>query len=586
MPKQQANSPMQLSSLLSPRALLVLLIVTLGFIYMGESDGEWMFDDEEQIIYVSSFESAHDSFNVDCFGLFRPTKNLLFYTWTTHWPDNYQLWRQSAVAIFLGLVPVAYLFFGLFFDRKPWLQLLCTALWASAPAVTAVVCWLSATNILVGMYGFFLYFIFYEKAQLRQQAGHIISAYGWLLLAMLMLASSCFSYEAAMTAPILLMLKDSVRNFDRLKDKRTWVFFFLSIFTLSLYFLLRRFHGGVTNFYIVPTIPTDSDLWVSLSSGWIYMIHAIRWIFPFGMQGVLIMFNPENHKVLVFCSIAVVLGLGILLLIMRNRNPTLFLSLGWYSIAFFPMANVVPLRNGPICDYYLLIPGLGLAIFVVWATELAAKTKIQKWAYGITTIWVLLFCVTTLLWVPQWTKRKALAEQTLSWQPDNFVIHGIIAKEAVEAGLEVEAMQFLESGMELAPWYSPLYYSKVMLLMNQEKFGEAEKLLKELVEIQSHQAQPFVFLAFLYDLHLGEWEKAEETLKLALEKPWNNRYSKTAAINLASIYIKTGRAQFASQIYASLLERYPTDAELLDKSNTLKSMLEKVEADQTPSDGL
>ena len=94
------------------------------------------------------------------------------------------------------------------------------------------------------VYGFFLYFLLYEKAQKTQLSGRIEKAYVWLFGALLMLAFSCFSYEAAMAAPFLLLFKDYVKDFDRLKDKRTWMFFFLSLVTLSLYFLLRRVHGA------------------------------------------------------------------------------------------------------------------------------------------------------------------------------------------------------------------------------------------------------------------------------------------------------------------------------------------------------
>ena len=203
--------------------------------------------------------------------------------------------------------------------------------------------------------------MWYEKAQRLQKNGQVNLAYGWLLGTLLMLAFSCFSYEAAMAAPFLLLLKDYVRNFDRLKDKRTWLFFALSLFTLSLYFLLRKFHGGVANFNLAPTLPTNSDVWISLGSGWFYLIHAIRWIWPFGHQGIFIMFNPETNKLLVICSLVMVLGTGITFLLFRKKAPLLFLGLGWYALALFPMANVIPLKNGPICDYYLFIPQLGLS---------------------------------------------------------------------------------------------------------------------------------------------------------------------------------------------------------------------------------
>lgn len=560
---------MFIRSLLSPRILLILLIIGLGALYTAQSDGEWMFDDEQQIQHVTGFSSVADTFSLDCFGLFRPVKNLIFYTWTQTLPDNYRAWRLTAIGAYLCLIPLAYPFFGLFFDQKPWLQLLSTALWASAPAATTVVNWISSTNIIVGGYGFFLYFLWYEKAQNLQKSGPIGLAYGWMFLALLMLAFSCFSYEAAMAAPFLLLLKDYVRERDRLKDKRTWVFIFLSLFTLSLYFLLRKVHGGVNNFGVAPFIPTHSDLWVSLSSGWFYLVHAFRWIWPFGHQGLLIMFDPEAHKALVIGSALFVFGLGILLLLFRTRIPMPFLSLGWYGLALFPMANVIPLRNGPICDYYLFLPSLGLAVFFSWLVHSCVHTRFRNILIGTSMIWITAFLITTYKWNPYWKSKQGLAERTLEWQPENFVILSALAKGAIDAGSETMAEGLLEKAVKLAPWYSPLHYHRVMLLMNQRRFDEAVAILEDLLSAQNHMAKPFVFLAYIQDIHLGEWKKAESLLSAALDKPWDERYSKTGAMNLAYIYIKTGRQHFARLVYESLLDRYPTDSEILGKYHSL-----------------
>ncbi|MCB1124320.1 MAG: hypothetical protein KJT03_22400, partial [Verrucomicrobiae bacterium] len=358
--------------------LLAVILVLLGIAYAGQSGGETMFDDDHQIIHVSAFSSASDTFSVDFLGFFRPVKNLIFYTWVSLLPDQYPVWRLTAVAAFLGLIPITYLFFGLFWKKHPYLQLLSTALWACAPAMTTVVSWISSTNILIGGYGFFLYFLWYEKARAQEQSGHTGAAYAWKLSSLLMLALACFSYEAAVTAPFLLGLKDCVLNQERLKEKRCWIHYGLSCFVLALYLLLRKIHGGVATFDIATTIPSDSDFWVSLSSGWMYLFHAIRWVWPFGHQGILIMFNPENHKILVVASAAVVLAIGVAGLFCIKRSPKVFLGVGWYAMALFPMANVVPLRNGPIADYYLFLPSIGLALLLSSLAKKLYESR-QSW---------------------------------------------------------------------------------------------------------------------------------------------------------------------------------------------------------------
>ena len=185
---------MLLKTILSPRIFLGLLMVCLGLVYALNSGGETMSDDDHQINHARSFSSLGSTFTVDCFGLFRPVKTLIFYSWLSVFPDNYQAWRLSAI---VGLIPLPYLFFGLFFKKQAWLQLLATGFWASAPAATTVVCWMSSTNIIFGGYGFFLYFLLYEKAQKTQLSGRIEKAYVWLFGALLMLSFSCFHTRQA-----------------------------------------------------------------------------------------------------------------------------------------------------------------------------------------------------------------------------------------------------------------------------------------------------------------------------------------------------------------------------------------------------
>lgn len=553
--------------------LLTVLILLLGIAYAGQSGGETMFDDDHQLIHVSAFGSVADTFSVDFLGFFRPVKNLVFYTWVQLLPDQYPLWRLTAVAAFLGLIPIAYQFFGLFWKKQPYLQLLSTALWACAPAMTTVVSWISSTNILIGGYGFFLYFLWYEKARAGEAEGKTMTAYSWKFASLLMLALACLSYEAAVTAPFLLVLKDFVLHQDRLKEKRCRIHYGLSCFVLALYLLLRKVHGGVATFDIATTIPSDSDFWVSLSSGWMYLFHAIRWVWPFGHQGILIMFNPENHKLLVIAAALVVLAIGLTALYFRRRQPEVFLGVGWYAMALFPMANVIPLRNGPIADYYLFLPGIGLAFLLSFLAKTLYESRHSWTGPALGAGWAGLLGLTTILWTPHWKSQRALAERTEAWQPDNFVILESLAKVELEDKNFTRAESYLDRGLALAPWYSRLHYYKVMLFIDQGRAEEAENLLAKLMEHQADSPKPYVFQAYVSERLKGDWHAAERLLATALEKPWDNRFSRMGAMHLASIYQRTERPQFTLKIYETLHIRYPADPEIaahyaeLKKSN-------------------
>ncbi|MDG2168553.1 MAG: hypothetical protein P8L44_11595 [Opitutales bacterium] len=329
--------------LFSQRMLLGALILLLGIGYGLHSDGDLMFDDEQQIAYVSAFGGLSETFFVDCFGLFRPVKNVIFYAWITLLPDDYQLWRLTAIAAFLGLIPMAYAFMRLFYEEGSWMPLFATTIWAIAPANTTIVNWISGTNILVCAYGFFIYYLLYERLQGASSKDSPRHTVPYLLGSLLALAFSCLSYEAAITAPFLLILKDYVKDRQRLFQKQTRTFLGLSILIVGAYFYQRSTAGGMTNFALVPTIPAESDLWVSLSSPWMVIVHAMRWLWPYGQQGMLILFNPEVHKGLVLSATAVLAVIIFVAVWFRDKHPYFFLGLGWYGIALLPMANALSL---------------------------------------------------------------------------------------------------------------------------------------------------------------------------------------------------------------------------------------------------
>lgn len=564
--------------LLRPWFLLFALIAVLGMIYLSQSDGELMFDDQLELNLVAGYTSFSDALGVDCFNLFRPVKNLIFHTWITFLPDQIQAWRISAILVFLGLIPLVYVFFGLFIKEKPWLQLLCTAIWAAAPASTSVVCWISSTNIIISAYGFFAYFILYEKARKCQAGGSVNASYGFLFVSLLSLALACFSYESAVAAPFLLLLKDFVKEPKRLKAGRSRVFFALSFLTLGLYLILRGYFGAANTMDFALSMPTDSSFWVSLSSGWFYIIHALRWLWPFGQQGLSIIFNPEIHKTWVILSAILVITIGLLLLRFRKNQPDFFFALGWYGLALFPMVNVIPLKNGPICDYYLFFPSIGLILAGVEVFRILKSTKAKRVIAVISTVWLVAFLITTSEWVPYWKTREALAERTLQLQPDNFIMLAFLAEAKILSRNPEAAKPYLERALQAAPVerkyrYNIEFLHGLWLGMS----GQYEKSIAALESTianhrQTHTLVPVHYrsqLAYIYDVYLDQPEKAEQHLQSAMEAPWDKTSSKAAALHLVDLYLRDDRVQLARDVYRILHTHCPEDREITERLREL-----------------
>lgn len=562
-----------------PQVTLAALMFALGLAYATQSDGQVMFDDELQISLVHSYRSVADTFGVDCFHLFRPVKNLIFYGWVNIWPNNIQAWRLSAIVLFLGLIPIVYKFFGIFFPKKPWIKVFATVAWASAPAMTSVVSWISSTNIIISGYGFLLYFLAYERIQSKTSPQKPNHNYTWQFLAVLSLFVACLSYEAAMTAPFLVLLKDFLSHPERLRARKNRIFYLLSLVVLITYFGLRHHDGGATTIDFALTIPSESKLWLSLGSSWFYIVHALRWLWPFGHQGISIIFNPEEHKALIAASLVCVFSIGVLIISLRKKQPKLAFGLALYTLALFPMANVLPLKNGPICDYYLFFPSFGLVLALVEIYRLLKRQQNQRLILGIAGLWILSCVATTALWTPHWKSREALSIRTLEWQPDNYVLLAFLAEGTLFAG-EMEASKtYLDEAFQSAPEERKYrYFIEYLNSLWLGKSGQYQASVDQLESIaEDHRANGLLVpvhylnqMAYVYDVYLDDEPKAEARLKEALDLPWDYAFSKPAAIRLADIFSRTDRIDLAIDVYRLLNTLYPDDTFIASQLSTYR----------------
>ena len=573
-----------------PQIALLIVMLLLGFAYASQSDGQVMFDDELQISLVQSYRSVADTFGVDCFSLFRPVKNLIFYLWVSYWPDNIQAWRLSAIVLFIGLFPIAYRFFGLFFPNQAWLKTVATIAWAGAPAMTSVVSWISSTNIIVSGYGVLIYFLAYEKAQAEESKENPLFVYGWQLVSLFFLAIACLSYETAMTAPFLLLVRDFLSHPKRFRAGSNQIFHVLAILILAGYFALRHSYGGANTIDYALSIPSDSKLWLSLGSAWFYLSHALRWIWPFGQQGISIIFNPEEHKALILFSIVCVVSIGILILQLRTKQPKLAFGLALYALAMFPMANVVPLKNGPICDYYLFFPSLGLVIALVESYRLLKQANHQRIFLGIISLWLISCLVTTALWTPHWKTRSALAKRTLEWQPDNYVLLAFLAEGSLFAGDMEASRNYLGDAYQSAP--EPRKYRYFIEYLDSLWLGKSGQYQASVDTIESiaahHRANDLLVpvhylnqMAYVYDVYLENDSKAEACLEEAMEAPWDYAFSKPAAIRLAEIYARTHRIEKAQDVYQVLNTIYPDDGSIRDQLQDYQSALSSISSNSS-----
>jgi tetratricopeptide (TPR) repeat protein len=96
-------------------------------------------------------------------------------------------------------------------------------------------------------------------------------------------------------------------------------------------------------------------------------------------------------------------------------------------------------------------------------------------------------------------------------------------------------------------------FQSAVELLNEEKYPDAIKLLKDITDKSSKFTAPYINLGIAY-ARTGDMENAEENLKKALAI--NNRHP-VALNELGLVYRKTGQYQRAREEYESVLDVYP-----------------------------
>ena len=133
---------------LVPVFLLGLLITVVSLIgYQGAST-PFFLDDVDEMTYIHGLDSLAFCFGGDCYGLFRPIKNLIFYSVSTFMSESAQAGHALSFAFYLTTTAMVFWWFKRWFGSRVWAAVAVT-IWALAPTQVNNLTWLSSANILV-----------------------------------------------------------------------------------------------------------------------------------------------------------------------------------------------------------------------------------------------------------------------------------------------------------------------------------------------------------------------------------------------------------------------------------------------------
>jgi tetratricopeptide (TPR) repeat protein len=447
-------------------ALFALMCAVVALAWPGLRSPSFL-DDQDHVAHVANLSGWKDTLGIDAFGMFRPFKNIVFYAFHRFGTPPPLLWHCIPLGFnFAAIAAVFALSRRLTFSSVAGLAT--AALWALSATQTTTVIWMSCFHISLSTCLLCLAVLQYDRSwdSARPWAVRLPACLVLSFLAML-------SYETSVCFAPLCVATDVMRK-RRIFSKPALIRY-AALAALTLGYIALRFQAGSVSNATANNLGLDPEmpLWqLSVSAPWLLWRHFSMWFFPFG--------RLEFMSTYLWCKSASMLDLaaawGFLLLLIAGwlftlrRLPLFSFGIAWFFLASFPSSNFIPLQSGPIEDYYMVVPGVGLALAVVALVREARKwiATPQEESLGarklaatclVGSILLLKLAGIPFFWhqASLWNDPLRLFLSAAYDRPAQFQQKNLAARELVYRGDYVPAKQLIEDSLADGPWFTNNY---------------------------------------------------------------------------------------------------------------------------------
>jgi len=215
-----------------------------------------------------------------------------------------------------------------------------------------------------------------------------------------------------------------------------------------------------------------------------YVVYLWKTIWPVNL--VFFYPHPKHYGGLPWYSVAgsllVLVAITSGVLYAGRRYRYLLTGWLWYLGTLVPVIGIVQVGDQAMADRYMYVPSIGLFVLLIWgAADLSAKWFRTSRAWMPASA-VVLFALTALCWrqVATWRNTGTLADHALSVSENNYYawyLHGVAA---MQTGNVDEAMSAFNRSLKELPIYANARFDLGKLLLDANRFDEAEKHFRRL----------------------------------------------------------------------------------------------------------
>ena len=360
-----------------------------------------------------------------------------------------------------------------------WRPAIVAALFALHPLHVESVAWISSRKDLLATFWWLLGLLAYARWTERPSAPRYAALLGCV-------AGALLAKPIAVTLPATLLLLD-FWPLRRWPERGWWPLVREKLPLLALVVA----HSVVT--YVVQhasgagdfakRIPLDARVGNALVS---YVRYLGKTVWPEGLAPMYQ--HPGYWPAWAWGgALALLTGLSILVWRERARRPWLAFGWCWFLGTLLPMIGLIQVGAQAMADRYTYVPLLGVFTALVWAgSDLIRERPGRRLVAGAAAGGAVLACLLlTPAQVRAWHDSLSLYDHSIRAGEDNATVRFLRAVALTAAGRpEEEIVAEYRKVLEHEPDYVNAYTQLATIVLRQQRFDEAERLIERTIRLE------------------------------------------------------------------------------------------------------
>jgi NADPH:quinone reductase-like Zn-dependent oxidoreductase len=224
--------------------------------------------------------------------------------------------------------------------------------------------------------------------------------------------------------------------------------------------------------------------------------------------------HPKTAIVLWQVGLAVLVLAAVTVAVLRAAHTRPYLAVGWfwYVVTLVPVIGLVQIGSQAMADRYSYVPGIGLAVMLVWGTAdaVAGSAMWTRVAAAAAIIVVAALGLQTRAQVRVWRDSETLYRHALRVTNGNYPAHVNLGYILAERGEFAEAARHFESAAEIEPNATEALYNLAGAHYLMGNHGRAAELYRQVLGINPDDPESHAKLA-LSLMRLGQTRETRTT---------------------------------------------------------------------------